>query len=111
MRELGEESGPAHRGWGEQAARAGLDRLFLVGEEMEAAFRAAPAGGGAAAAGAVPAVEWFTDLDLLAARLRGELRAGDLVVLKGSRGAELERLIPAIQRAVSDRARCDRANL
>ncbi len=92
MLELGAMSEEAHRQAGRAAAGAGLDRLFFYGLEMEAAWQAA--GGLSARAPA----EWFTDIDRLARRLEEELRPGDLVVLKGSRGAELERLLPAIQR-------------
>ncbi len=118
MLELGGESAEAHRQVGRMAASAGLDRLFLYGPEMEEAWKAcaadaaprtAPPAGAApissappsAVVGTAPApgVEWFTDMDRLAERLRRELRSGDLVALKGSRGVELERLIPAIQRA------------
>lgn len=93
MLELGEESEPAHRQAGEQAAGAGLDAVFFVGPEMEAAYRAFCAAGGGTAG------EWHRDLDPLAGRLRQTLRPGDLVVMKASRGVELERLIPVIQPA------------
>jgi len=90
MRELGDEAGPAHAAVGERLRGTPLDAVFLFGAEMEHAWKAA-AGGQAA-----PRISWTDRLETLSAELRARVRAGDLVLLKGSRGLELERLLPVL---------------
>ena len=71
----------AHRALGRLAA-ASADRLFLIGTHADAV--------GESALGAGLAPERITvvaDHQALGAALRAGLRAGDLVLLKGSRGA------------------------
>jgi UDP-N-acetylmuramoyl-tripeptide--D-alanyl-D-alanine ligase len=90
MRELGEELAPAHAALGRSLGSSGLDAVFLLGEEMEHAWKAmagAPLAGRSA---------WFTDIEALSARLAEILQPGDLLLLKGSRGLEMERLLPRI---------------
>ncbi len=90
MRELGEQTGPAHAALGERLKGTGLDAVLLFGAEMEYAWKALSG----SAAGARSA--WLTDLDALGGRLSALVRAGDVVLLKGSRGLELERLLPRL---------------
>lgn len=87
MAELGEYSEPEHRRLGKVAA-ACADLLIVVGEV------ARPLAASAAEEGA--AVEWFAEKDDAAAWLVPRLRAGDVVLLKGSRSAALEALIPRL---------------
>ena len=89
MRELGDETGPAHSALGMRLRGTGLDAVFLFGAEMEHAWISA----GGAAGGRI---SWTTSMDTLAEQLRGRARPGDLVMLKGSRGLELERLLPVM---------------
>ena len=88
MRELGEEAPRAHRELGAAAAEARLDALFLLGPH------AAEVRAGAEAAG-LPAerITIAASHDELAARLAAYCRAGDLVLLKGSRGAAMEEVL------------------
>jgi UDP-N-acetylmuramoyl-tripeptide--D-alanyl-D-alanine ligase len=90
MRELGGELAEAHAALGRRLRGSGLDAVFLLGAEMEHAWSALQGSPAAARA------EWLTDIDALGARLAGFLRPGDLVLLKGSRGLEMERLLPRI---------------
>jgi UDP-N-acetylmuramoyl-tripeptide--D-alanyl-D-alanine ligase len=88
MRELGVAAASAHRELGVQAAGAGLDGLFLLGAH------AADVRAGAETAGLGP--ERIVEADThqeLAARLRAFLRPGDLLLLKGSRGAAMEEVL------------------
>lgn len=89
MKELGQESQPAHELVGEIAAASDADALFLFGEEMEAAYRhisdKAP----------MP-VTWTDKFRELSEQVRQFVREGDVVLIKGSRGVELERLLPII---------------
>ena len=88
MLELGAESDEAHYRIGTRAAESGADLIFLFGKEMERAQKALEEqvfGG---------QYEWTADYDRMRRRLDAYVRAGDLVVLKGSRAVELERLVP-----------------
>jgi UDP-N-acetylmuramoyl-tripeptide--D-alanyl-D-alanine ligase len=88
MRELGGEAVAAHRELGGVAAAAGLDALFLIGPHA-AEVRAGAEDGGLPPERIVVAADHAD----LAARVRADLRSGDLLLVKGSRGAEMERLI------------------
>ncbi len=86
MGELGSEAERGHREVGEEAATLGIDQLIAIGEGgalmVEAARRA-----GLKKSTAVPstsaAAELLTDIS----------KAGDLVLIKGSRSARTERVI------------------
>jgi UDP-N-acetylmuramoyl-tripeptide--D-alanyl-D-alanine ligase len=99
MAELG-SAGPAeHEEVGRLAARLGVDRVVAVGESARPIERAATLEGswdGAAV--------WVPDLADAVAVLRAELRAGDVVLVKASRAASLERVAQAI---VDDQATAD----
>jgi UDP-N-acetylmuramoyl-tripeptide--D-alanyl-D-alanine ligase len=86
MRELGAEAEQAHAALVSSAAAAGFDAVFLLGEEMEQAARAH----------ASDRVRWFADAESLGEALARGVREGDLVLVKGSRGVELERVLPRI---------------
>ena len=91
MRELGDHAESLHRSVAEQALLRlgnGIDRLVATGDFV-------PAVAHAAANGRVIAVE-----DPLEAyeRLRGTLSGNETILLKGSRGVALERLIPLLER-------------
>jgi UDP-N-acetylmuramoyl-tripeptide--D-alanyl-D-alanine ligase len=88
MRELGDEAARAHRALGVQAAGAGLDGLFLLGTH------AAEVQAGAQGAGlARERIIVSTSHEELGAQLRAFLRPGDLLLLKGSRGAAMEEVL------------------
>ena len=92
MRELGAESERAHRELGAAAAAARVDALFLLGQHAEHVR------GGAESAG-LPAdrVVVATSHEDLAGRLLGYCRTGDLILLKGSRGAAMEEVLRRLQ--------------
>jgi UDP-N-acetylmuramoyl-tripeptide--D-alanyl-D-alanine ligase len=87
MRELGREAEEAHLRLARRAAAAALDLVFLFGEELEAAARALDG---------TDRVRWFGDAEALGEAVAGSLREGDLVLVKGSRGVALERIVPRI---------------
>jgi len=89
MRELGAEAEQAHGAVVRRAAAAGFDAVFLLGEEMEGAARQL----------AAERVRWFADAESLGQALARGVRDGDLVLVKGSRGVELERVLPRITAA------------
>ena len=91
MLELGRESEEAHRKIGIAAGKSGFELIFLYGREMEPAYKALKLTRYAGL------FDWLTDLELLTSRLVDELKPGDLVLLKGSRALELERLLPTLE--------------
>ncbi|PDP88795.1 UDP-N-acetylmuramoyl-tripeptide--D-alanyl-D-alanine ligase [Glycomyces fuscus] len=94
MAELGEDGGVEHERIGELAARTGVAHLIVVGEAAE--------GIAAGAEGAARQGLWqgesvrVADVHEAAAAVRERMRAGDVVIVKGSRVAGLERVIDLI---------------
>ncbi len=88
MRELGGEALRAHRELGSIAAEANLDALFLIGPHAAEVRAGAEAAGMPAARITVAASH-----EELAARLGTDLRQGDLLLVKGSRGAAMEKVL------------------
>jgi UDP-N-acetylmuramoyl-tripeptide--D-alanyl-D-alanine ligase len=92
MRELGDEAAAAHRTVGELAAQSGLDLLATVGDLAEQiAQGAAPRLSGAS-------VVRFADSAAAAAAAMELVRPGDLVLVKGSRAMEMERIVERLLR-------------
>jgi UDP-N-acetylmuramoyl-tripeptide--D-alanyl-D-alanine ligase len=92
MAELGEASTQAHERIGELAVRLRIDHLVVVGE------RARAIAVGAVREGVEPdEVELVEDIDAAAEAVRGFARRGDVVLLKASRVAGLERLVEALR--------------
>ncbi len=87
MRELGPDTPRFHAELGRQAAAAGFSPIVGVGEESRELVAAARAGGAEA--------EWIPDATAAAARFAGELQAGDVVLVKGSRSVGLEAVVRA----------------
>jgi UDP-N-acetylmuramoyl-tripeptide--D-alanyl-D-alanine ligase len=92
MLELGASSPELHRECGRQAARGGkIDWIFGVQGCAEDLVR------GAIEAGQPPEhAQFFANSQEAAKFLEGFLDAGDLVLLKGSRGVRMERVLEAI---------------
>ena len=85
MGELGRHSEAAHREIGALAARLGVDMLFAIGA-MAYCY------GGAARAAGLRVVCEFDDAESAAESLHRTLRPGDMVLIKASRAAALERI-------------------
>jgi UDP-N-acetylmuramoyl-tripeptide--D-alanyl-D-alanine ligase len=90
MLELGALEVAAHRALGEEAARAGVKLLAAFGPRARATAEAARAAG-------LPAFH-TEDLDELVSWAQAEVRAEDVLLVKGSRGMKLERLVEALRR-------------
>jgi UDP-N-acetylmuramoyl-tripeptide--D-alanyl-D-alanine ligase len=96
MLELGPAAAELHRETGRQAGAVGLDRIWAHGPHAED-FAA-----GARAAG-MPAQALMTGgVAEIAAALREWLRSGDWLLVKGSRGMKMERVIAALTAAAQD---------
>jgi UDP-N-acetylmuramoyl-tripeptide--D-alanyl-D-alanine ligase len=97
MRELGDHAVIEHEEIGRTAVRLGVDRLVLVGAGIEVSAlhegALSEAGRGPTAATTSSVVR---DVPAAVALLRDELRAGDVVLVKASRSAGLERVATAL---------------
>ncbi|KRF17399.1 UDP-N-acetylmuramoyl-tripeptide--D-alanyl-D-alanine ligase [Nocardioides sp. Soil797] len=87
MKELGDESDADHRALGEHALAAGVDVLLVVGDDARemaegAAKITVPRGSAVRVADRTAALAW----------LRENIRPGDVVLVKASRAAGLERV-------------------
>jgi UDP-N-acetylmuramoyl-tripeptide--D-alanyl-D-alanine ligase len=90
MLELGHEAAALHRLTGERAGRAALDRLYAHGpyaEEVAAGARATGMPAESILTGPVPAI---------CSDLTARLQSGDWVLIKGSRGMRMERVVEAL---------------
>lgn len=92
MAELGERSPELHRALGERLAGSGVDTAVLIGRD---ALYAAEALGRAWAGSRIRPIAAWTEGT--AEEVATMLRAGDTVLIKASRSAALERLVPAIE--------------
>ncbi|MBQ1083880.1 UDP-N-acetylmuramoyl-tripeptide--D-alanyl-D-alanine ligase [Nocardiopsis sp. B62] len=94
MAELGDDGGAEHENVGEMAAETGVAHLVVVGEAAEGiavgAERAALQGRWRGESIRVP------DAEAAADAVRERMRTGDVVIVKGSRVAALERVIDLI---------------
>jgi UDP-N-acetylmuramoyl-tripeptide--D-alanyl-D-alanine ligase len=91
MLELGEASEDGHLAVGEAAARA-ADWLVVVGRDAAAIAEGAVNGGMD-----LQRITVAPDLDAVLATLPPRLRAGDVVLVKASRGIGLERLVAGLR--------------
>jgi len=92
MGELGPEAERFHREIGERARRAGIEHLWASGVLSEAAVNAFGDGG-----------RHFADQEALSKTLRDELGSDDLVLVKGSRSAAMDRVCSAITVAATEK--------
>lgn len=98
MLELGTYCEAAHRKIGEVCAALRIDRLIAVGERARRIVDGARDAGMPASA-----VDFAGDPDEATALLLAELQRGDTVLLKASRGLELERIAEALGRQLQER--------
>ncbi|PIR25679.1 MAG: UDP-N-acetylmuramoyl-tripeptide--D-alanyl-D-alanine ligase [Deltaproteobacteria bacterium CG_4_10_14_0_2_um_filter_43_8] len=95
MLELGTEASDLHRQIGFEAAKYHVDLLYLYGDHAQDVARGAIDGGLDE-----KKVRVFTSLDDLSEQAHGEIAAGDVWLVKGSRGMQMEKMVTYIKRAV-----------
>ena len=91
MGELGDQTAEAHTEVGRQAAGSRLDWLVAVGSNAGLTV------GAAKQAGFRKRTDSVADVDTAVALLAGELKTGDVVLLKASRSAKLERVLEGLR--------------
>lgn len=89
MFELGENSARLHEEVGAMAASKKVDVLLAFGSQQQAMLKGFKARSKNEAYG-------FEDFDALVAKLKERVRKGDVVLVKGSRGSRMERIIEAL---------------
>lgn len=97
MLELGRVEGALHREAGKRAATAGVEMLVAVGTLTRSAAETARRAG-------VPEVHHHTDSKKAAESLEEFLKDGDLIVIKGSRGMRMERVVEALVSSIGEAA-------
>lgn len=85
MGELGSEAGKAHEALGEYAKAKGIDCLFGIGVLSELAVSAFADGG-----------KFFSDMNELAEHIKPMLNQQVKVLIKGSRSAGMDKLVPLL---------------
>ena len=89
MGELGAYAEQGHDEVGRHAAALGLDFIAVVGERARGIAKAAPGS------------RWFPSQYACADWLAGELRAGDVLLVKGSRGSAMELVLRELEKEVT----------
>jgi UDP-N-acetylmuramoyl-tripeptide--D-alanyl-D-alanine ligase len=92
MLELGPDSAEMHRAVGAEMANAGIDIIWGVrghGRDIVEGARGAGL--------SESSLQYFPDSDAAAAALMAELREGDLVLVKGSRGVSTDRVVEKLR--------------
>ena len=89
MGELGDSSKTAHEEVGRFAAQTSVDTLLTIGAQGLIIGRAAHAAG-------LADVEQIDEIHQVSAKIRSLLRAGDVILLKASRAARLERVVQSL---------------
>lgn len=96
MNELGTEAGMFHHSMGVEAAQAGVDWLLYTGKWADQVIEGARAGG-------LKSAESFPSHEEVLSALGRGMKPGDRVLIKGSRGAQMERIAEPLLR------KCDAA--
>jgi UDP-N-acetylmuramoyl-tripeptide--D-alanyl-D-alanine ligase len=90
MKELGESSASEHAKIGQElASLGGIDAAYFFGGEMTHAAKSAQSGGVRAHA--------FDSKSELADRLRSDLQATDIILVKGSRSMKMEEVVRSLE--------------
>jgi UDP-N-acetylmuramoyl-tripeptide--D-alanyl-D-alanine ligase len=92
MLELGAEAAQMHREVGEEIARRGVDVLWGVRGLAQEVLAGAREGGMSESE-----TRFFEDSEEAAAALLDEIREGDLVLIKGSRGVQTDKIVKRLR--------------
>lgn len=95
MLELGEQSSELHRKVGEGAVELGVNELYVVGD-----FAGELAAGAESAGLAESSIHICEDSEQLCRLVEEEIKAGDVLLVKGSRGMRMERLVEHLKQEI-----------
>jgi UDP-N-acetylmuramoyl-tripeptide--D-alanyl-D-alanine ligase len=93
MFELGDAAKKLHEGVGSEAVKNGVEKLYLVGE-----FSGDVAKGAIGSGMNSNSIVISDDTDTLGCELEKDVVAGDVLLVKGSRGARMERVVEHMKR-------------
>jgi UDP-N-acetylmuramoyl-tripeptide--D-alanyl-D-alanine ligase len=94
MRELGNQSDELHRAVGVEAAERSIDRVYWMGEYGEIVRDAARAMRPSIA------IDLYTEMPALIAAVAQEVRDGDVVLVKASRGTRLDEFVSGLLKSL-----------
>ncbi len=100
MLELGPESPALHYACGADAARAGIEVVVGVQGQAREITRGAVEAGASA-----NAVHFFTEVNPAIDYVSRQVQAGDLVLVKGSRGVHLEKMVQSLRSNFAEQVR------
>ena len=89
MRELGAITHDAHRALGREAGNRQIDALFALGDLAKVVVEEGREAG-------IDQAWAYADRNALTRALQAYLKPGDLILIKGSRGIAMERIITAL---------------
>ena len=89
MRELGAMTHDAHRALGREAGNRQIDALFALGDLAKVVVEGGRESG-------IDQAWAYADRDALTRALQAYLKPGDLMLIKGSRGIAMERIVTAL---------------
>lgn len=95
MLELGQQSAELHRKVGEDAADLGVSLLFAIGD-----FASEVASGARDAGLPASSICVCEDADQLCREIEKEIKSGDVLLVKGSRGMKMERLVEYLRQEI-----------
>jgi len=96
MLELGKTEASLHSGLADHPAMAKIDRVDCVGPRMRALYDALPDSRRG---------RWVETADEMAAQVHGAVDAGDVVLVKGSKGSHVSRVVEALRRLGQEKRR------
>lgn len=95
MLELGTQSASLHREVGEAAGQLGVTKLYVVGN-----FAADLADGAKNGGLDKSSIIICSDVNEIGANLEGEVASGDVILVKGSRGMKMERIVDHLKNQI-----------
>lgn len=101
MRELGEQSTRCHQALGQEAGRSTAQIILAVG-----AYARVVADGATTTAGTTKRIYSFPTVEAASEKIAALLDAGDIILLKASRGMKLEKLMEPIRAAAGSVTPC-----
>ncbi|EFK96669.1 UDP-N-acetylmuramoylalanyl-D-glutamyl-2, 6-diaminopimelate--D-alanyl-D-alanyl ligase [sediment metagenome] len=93
MLELGEQSSKLHHEVGRAAAELGVEDLFIFGNFANDMATGAREGG-------IKNITICNDIELLKEKVEKQLKAGDVLLVKGSRGMKMERIVEYLKHVI-----------